>query len=66
MKSDTSHPPRDSAEWNSPDHCPFCGTGLRDGGAGFVEHVETAETCRERFEAWLANIRGDMGGTWTG
>ncbi|WP_431357802.1 DUF7501 family protein [Haloarcula marina] len=49
-----------------PGLCPFCGTALRDGGAGFMEHIETADTCRERFEAWLENISGDMEGTWTG
>ncbi|WP_452166720.1 DUF7501 family protein [Halogranum rubrum] len=40
--------------------------GLARRGAGFIEHIETADTCRERFEAWLENISGDMGSTWTG
>jgi hypothetical protein len=66
MKSNNTHPPRESTEWDNPDICPFCGAALRDGGAGFIEHIETAETCRERFEGWLENISGDMGSTWTG
>lgn len=66
MDTDNSHPPRDSDEWANPDLCAFCGENLRDGGAGFMEHIETAETCKARFEDWLENISGDMGSTWTG
>ncbi|WP_423751867.1 DUF7501 family protein [Salinirarus marinus] len=28
--------------------------------------METAETCKARFEDWLENISDDMGSTWTG
>lgn len=66
MDSDDSHPPRDSDEWANPDLCAFCGEELRDGGAGFMEHIETAETCEARFEAWRENITGDIGGEWSG
>jgi len=65
MTVKNTHPERDSPAWDNPDVCPFCAAPLRDGGAGFVEHIETAQTCRERVEAWQANVSGDMGGTWT-
>ncbi|WP_457852211.1 DUF7501 family protein [Natronorarus salvus] len=51
MDSDGSHPPRDSDEWANPEFCAFCSENLRDGGAGFMEHIESAETCEARFEA---------------
>lgn len=60
------HPPRDSSRWDNPDLCPFCGESLVDGGAGFMEHTEESEPCRERFEAWIEQIRDDMGGEWGG
>lgn len=66
MASNDSHPPQDSDDWANPDLCAFCGENLRDGGAGFMEHIETAETCKARFEDWLENISDDMGSTWTG
>jgi hypothetical protein len=46
---DHTHPEEGTTDWETPDYCPFCGTGLRDGGAGFMEHIEDAPTCRERF-----------------
>jgi hypothetical protein len=60
------HPPRDSPEWETPDVCPFCETPLSDSGAGFVDHVAENDVCEERFEAWLGNVRDDMGGDWSG
>lgn len=64
MASD--HPSLDSPDWDSPDYCPFCGAELRDGGAGFVEHVEESDPCRRRFDEWRENIAGDVGGEWSG
>jgi hypothetical protein len=61
-----THPQRDDADWDNPDLCPFCGASLTDGGAGFMDHVDEHETCRERFEAWLENIRDDVEGEWSG
>jgi len=58
--ADDSHPSRDSDDWINPDLCVFCGENLSDGGAGFIAHIQTAETCAARFEEWLANISGDM------
>lgn len=67
MSSDShTHPPLDSPEWDNPDFYPFCGAALRDGGAGFMEHIETAPDCRERFETWRGNIADDIGGEWSG
>lgn len=60
------HPPRGSPQWDSPDHCPFCGPSLSDGGIGFMDHIEGASVCRERFEAWREQIRGDIGREWGG
>lgn len=58
------HPPRNSTDWENPDLCPFCGTGLSDGGIGFINHIDDAQVCKERFEAWREQIRGDIGGEW--
>ena len=60
------HPPRDSPEWDNPDLCPFCGTPLLDGGIGFVDHIEDAPICKERFEAWRDQVREDIDGEWSG
>lgn len=60
------HPPRESSQWDNPDRCPFCGASLVDGGAGFMDHIEERPVCKERFEAWIEQIRGDMGGEWGG
>jgi hypothetical protein len=60
------HPPPDSAEWNNPDLCPFCGVALSDGGVGFIDHIADATECEERFEAWREQIRDDIGGEWGG
>jgi hypothetical protein len=60
------HPPQSSPEWDNPDLCPFCGTALSDGGVGFIDHIEEAPTCKERFEDWREAIRDDIGGEWGG
>ena len=64
--SPSTHPPRDSEEWDNPDICPFCGVALSNGSAGFVDHVDDSPTCNERFEAWVERIRDDIGGEWSG
>lgn len=63
--SDHDHPDADSAEWDDPDFCPFCGAALSDGGAGFIDHTAERPTCAERFEAWRANVVADVGGEWS-
>jgi hypothetical protein len=60
------HPEPDAPSWDNPDFCPFCGTELTDGGAGFMDHIEAADTCKQRFEDWRENIAGDVGGEWGG
>jgi len=61
-----THPDEGAPNWDNPDFCPFCGAALADGGAGFMDHIEDADTCRERFETWRSNIAGDVGGEWSG
>lgn len=65
---DHDHPTRDSTEWDNPNYCPFCGTHLTDGGAGFMSHIDEAAfaTCRTRFSEWRENVAGDVGGEWGG
>lgn len=63
---DDTHPPRDSPVWDRPDYCPFCGTALADGGAGFVDHLAEADACAARFEAWREQVADDIGGEWGG
>ncbi|MDG5774892.1 hypothetical protein VB773_15540 [Haloarculaceae archaeon H-GB2-1] len=64
--SSHDHPAEASPEWDTPDFCPFCGTELTDLGAGFVDHLEDAPTCRTRFESWRENVAEDVGGEWGG
>lgn len=61
-----SHPSRDSPDWEHPDYCPFCGTRLANGGAGFIDHLEAAPECRKRFEVWRERVTEDIGGEWGG
>lgn len=58
--------PSNEPDWDRPDFCPFCGAKLVDGGLGFIDHLETAPDCRERFEAWRERIAEDIGGEWGG
>ncbi|NHN47879.1 hypothetical protein G9464_09745 [Halostella sp. JP-L12] len=53
-------------DWDDPDRCPFCGAALADGGAGFMDHVEGNDDCRQRFGEWRDAISGDVGGEWGG
>jgi len=66
MGASEDHPPRDAPGWDSPDHCPFCGVALADGGGGFIDHIEESPECKARFEAWRDRIREDIGGEWGG
>lgn len=61
-----THPPRGEPDWDNPDVCPFCGTGLTGPGAGFVDHLDEAPECRARFEAWRERVTDDIGGGWGG
>lgn len=58
------HPSPESAAWDTPDYCPFCGDELPDGGPGFYDHVQEQDnaTCLERFDAWRENVVDDIGG----
>lgn len=58
------HPNPSDSGWDNPDFCPFCGTELSDPGAGFIDHLETSETCRRRFKDWRENVAGDVSGEW--
>jgi hypothetical protein len=62
----TDHPPRESDRWANPDLCPFCGETLADGGAGFMDHIDEAPVCKERFDDWKEQISSDIGGEWGG
>lgn len=52
--------------WEDPDCCPFCGSELADGGAGFIDHTDESLTCKERFEVWREGVVDDIGGEWSG
>lgn len=64
--TDHAHPPRDAVDWEHPDFCPFCGTELVDGGAGFIDHVGRSPECRDRFAVWRERVAKDIGGEWGG
>lgn len=56
----------DAPVWDAPDYCPFCGTALSDGGAGFVDHLDGFPDCERRFAEWVERVREDIGGEWGG
>ncbi|WP_255151383.1 DUF7501 family protein [Halorarius halobius] len=56
----------DAPAWDDPDYCPFCGTRLTSGGAGFIDHLEASPDCETRFAEWLEHVRDDIGGEWGG
>jgi hypothetical protein len=62
----TNVPAPEDVNLEDPDVCPFCGTALTDGGAGFVDHADANPECQARFEEWRENVAGDIGGEWTG
>lgn len=53
-------------QWDDPERCPFCETGLADGGAGFIDHIHDAPDCRRGFDRWRGQVRDDMHGGWSG
>lgn len=53
-------------DWDDPERCPFCGTALADGGAGFIDHIEETSDCERRFAEWREAIAGDVSGEWGG
>lgn len=53
-------------DWDDPTTCPFCGGALRDGGAGFMDHIDENEACELGFERWRESVAGDIGGEWIG
>lgn len=52
--------------WSDPWTCPFCGSGLTDPGAGFIDHIEEHDDCKSSFEIWRSNLAGDLAGEWSG
>ncbi|WP_340100092.1 DUF7501 family protein [Salinibaculum salinum] len=60
------HPDPSTDDWANPDFCPFCGTRLTDPGAGFIDHLDESESCRERFADWREHIADDIGSEWSG
>jgi len=56
----------DGTNWEDHQACPFCGEGLRNGGAGFLEHAAENANCQTRFDEWRENVAGDVNGEWPG
>jgi hypothetical protein len=44
-------------------HCEFCGVALPDMMLGFMEHLDASPSCKDAWNAWRENVRGEMGGT---
>ena len=63
MSTEATSPRR---TWDDPETCPFCGTHLTDGGAGFIDHVAISDGCSARFDIWRQQVAGDVGGEWSG
>lgn len=58
--------PTPEPTWSDTEACPFCGTGLADPGAGFIDHLDDSDTCERGFDEWRQQIAGDMKGGWSG
>lgn len=43
-------------------NCLFCGAGLADEGASFLDHMKAAPACRDAYDAWLENLDHDWPG----
>ena len=41
-------------------------SALTDPGAGFIDHLDESESCRERFADWREHIADDIGSEWSG
>lgn len=52
--------------WDDPERCPFCGSLLADGGAGFIDHTDESPSCKAAFDRWREQVSGDVVGEWTG
>lgn len=52
--------------WNDPKTCPFCGTGIANGGPAFMDHIDINDACWSSFDVWRQNVAGDVGGEWSG
>lgn len=55
-----------TADWSDPATCPYCGDELESAGAGFVDHVDENDPCKNEFDHWRDNIAGDLAGEWGG
>ncbi|WP_435196865.1 DUF7501 family protein [Natronomonas sp. EA1] len=58
--------PRWARVWDDPERCPFCGDPTADGGAGFIDHIESENRCARAFERWREGVREDIEGEWSG
>lgn len=43
-------------------HCLFCGDGIADEGAGFLDHMALKQGCHDQYDQWVENLKGDWGG----
>jgi hypothetical protein len=59
-------PATNSTSWSGPATCPFCGAGLADPGAGFVDHIAESPDCERGHADWKSNVAGDLAGGWSG
>lgn len=64
MSADSRRPT--APNWNDPEHCPFCGLELEDGGPAFMAHVDLNPPCEAGFERWRAQVVDDVSGEWSG
>ena len=40
----------------------FCGAGIIDEGAGFLDHVAGKTACHDLYDSWLLNLETDWHG----
>lgn len=43
-------------------NCMFCGQGITDEGAGFLDHISGRPGCQDAYATWVENLQGDWGG----
>ncbi|MFW6385263.1 MAG: DUF7501 family protein [Halodesulfurarchaeum sp.] len=56
--------PNEVSVWDGNNTCPFCGVGLSDPGAGFIDHTKASPYCRGAFDVWRDRVASDMSGEW--
>ncbi|MFC6732147.1 MULTISPECIES: hypothetical protein [unclassified Haladaptatus] len=62
----SAEPSTTTPVWRDPEHCPFCGAELVDGGPAFMAHIDDSQSCNQGFSLWRQQVADDIGSEWGG